>query len=126
MDTAILDIEHWYIGLQNVSSAKVNQLLLLLNPLEEDRFLFSFAHIFAGGYAAGYYSYKWAEILSCAAYGAFEEAAKESPEAQARVGRKFRDTILARGGGQHPEQVAETLHGAAAHPVRFGGQVDTF
>ncbi|KAG1711574.1 hypothetical protein DVH05_008823 [Phytophthora capsici] len=83
----------------------------VLNPLEEDRFLCSFAHIFAGGYAAGYYSYKWAEILSCDAYGAFEEAAKESPEAQARVGRKFRDTILARGGGQHPEQVFEAFRG---------------
>ncbi|ETM34251.1 hypothetical protein L914_18617 [Phytophthora nicotianae] len=83
----------------------------VLSPLEEDRFLCSFAHIFAGGYAAGYYSYKWAEILSCDAYGAFEEAAKESPEAAARVGRKFRDTILARGGGQHPEQVFEAFRG---------------
>ncbi|RLN61236.1 hypothetical protein BBJ29_001605 [Phytophthora kernoviae] len=83
----------------------------VLPPLEEDRFLCSFAHIFAGGYAAGYYSYKWAEILSCDAYGAFEEAAKESPEAAARVGRKFRETILARGGGQHPEQVFEAFRG---------------
>ncbi|KAG7384056.1 hypothetical protein PHYPSEUDO_003026 [Phytophthora pseudosyringae] len=83
----------------------------VLSPLEEDRFLCSFAHIFAGGYAAGYYSYKWAEILSCDAYGAFEEAAKESPEAAAQVGRKFRDTILARGGGQHPEQVFEAFRG---------------
>ncbi|KUF95530.1 Thermospermine synthase ACAULIS5 [Phytophthora nicotianae] len=83
----------------------------VLSPLEEDRFLCSFAHIFAGGYAAGYYSYKWAEILSCDAYGAFEEAAKESPGAAARVGRKFRDTILARGGGQHPEQVFEAFRG---------------
>ncbi|KAE9344391.1 Organellar oligopeptidase [Phytophthora fragariae] len=83
----------------------------VLRPLEEDRFLCSFAHIFAGGYAAGYYSYKWAEILSCDAYGAFEEAAKESPEAAARVGRRFRDTILARGGGQHPEQVFEAFRG---------------
>ncbi|ETP32062.1 hypothetical protein F442_19151 [Phytophthora nicotianae P10297] len=83
----------------------------VLSPLEEERFLCSFAHIFAGGYAAGYYSYKWAEILSCDAYGAFEEAAKESPEAAARVGRKFRDTILARGGGQHPEQVFEAFRG---------------
>ncbi|CAI5744278.1 unnamed protein product [Peronospora destructor] len=83
----------------------------VLNPLEEDRFLCSFAHIFAGGYAAGYYSYKWAEVLSCDAYGAFEEAIKESPEAAASVGRKFRDTILARGGGQHPEQVFEAFRG---------------
>ncbi|KAH7488602.1 hypothetical protein PRIC1_007284 [Phytophthora ramorum] len=83
----------------------------VLSPLEEDRFLCSFAHIFAGGYAAGYYSYKWAEILSCDAYGAFEEAAQESPEAATRVGRRFRDTILARGGGQHPEQVFEAFRG---------------
>ncbi|RQM18132.1 hypothetical protein DD237_000179 [Peronospora effusa] len=83
----------------------------VLNPLKEDRFLCSFAHIFAGGYAAGYYSYKWAEILSCDAYDAFEEATKESPEAVTKIGRKFRDTILARGGGQHPEQVFEAFRG---------------
>lgn len=56
-------------------------------------------------------SYKWAEILSCDVYSAFEDAAKESPKAVARVGRKFRDTILARGGGQHPEQVFEAFRG---------------
>uniref|UniRef100_K3WHH8 oligopeptidase A n=1 Tax=Globisporangium ultimum (strain ATCC 200006 / CBS 805.95 / DAOM BR144) TaxID=431595 RepID=K3WHH8_GLOUD len=85
----------------------------VLEPLDEDRFLCSFSHIFAGGYAAGYYSYKWAEILSCDAYGAFEEAAasREGPAAVASVGRKFRDTILARGGGQHPLQVFEEFRG---------------
>jgi len=84
-----------------------------MDPLDEDRFLCSFSHIFAGGYAAGYYSYKWAEILSCDAYGAFEEAGARSddPAAVARVGRKFRDTILARGGGQHPLQVFEEFRG---------------
>ncbi|TDH69927.1 hypothetical protein CCR75_005638 [Bremia lactucae] len=83
----------------------------VVSPLKEDRFLCSFAHIFAGGYAASYYSYKWAEILSCDAYGAFEEAAQESPDALARVGLQFRDTVLARGGGQHPEQVFEAFRG---------------
>lgn len=81
----------------------------MLEPLAEDRFLCSFSHIFAGGYAAGYYSYKWAEILSCDAFGAFEEA-KDS-EAAARVGRRFRDTVLARGGGQHPLEVFEAFRG---------------
>ncbi|TYZ57610.1 hypothetical protein PybrP1_008566 [[Pythium] brassicae (nom. inval.)] len=81
----------------------------VLEPLAEDRFLCSFSHIFAGGYAAGYYSYKWAEILSCDAFGAFEEA--KDPEAAARVGRRFRDTVLARGGGQHPLEVFEAFRG---------------
>ena len=48
---------------------------------------------------------------TCDAYGAFEEVAKESPEATVRVGRTFRDTTLARGGGQHPEQVFEAFRG---------------
>jgi oligopeptidase A len=58
-----------------------------------DRFENSFGHIFAGGYAAGYYSYLWAEVLSSDAYSVFEEAGGLS----ARVGRRLRDEILGAG-----------------------------
>ncbi len=60
----------------------------------------TFSHIFAGGYAAGYYSYKWAEVLSADAYAAFEETADESGLPNVQTGRKYLDTILAAGGSR--------------------------
>ncbi|WCE02732.1 M3 family metallopeptidase [Pseudoxanthomonas sp. JBR18] len=60
------------------------------------RFPHAFSHIFAGGYGAGYYSYKWAEVLSADAYAAFEEA----PDQLADTGARFRAEILSRGGSR--------------------------
>jgi oligopeptidase A len=82
-------------------------------PLPEDRFLCGFTHIFGGGYAAGYYSYKWAEVLSADAFAAFEEAGLEDPAALEKTGRRFRDTILSLGGSRHPMEVFEAFRGRA-------------
>jgi len=83
----------------------------VMKPLREDRFLCSFAHIFAGGYAAGYYSYKWAEVLSADAFSAFEEAGLDHDEALAATGRRYRDTILALGGSRPPMQIFTDFRG---------------
>ncbi len=83
----------------------------VMPPLPEDSFLCAFGHIFAGGYAAGYYSYKWAEVLSADAFAAFEEAGLENEEAIASVGKRFRDTVLALGGSVHPMEVFKAFRG---------------
>jgi oligopeptidase A len=84
----------------------------VMPPLPEDRFLCSFAHIWAGGYSAGYYSYAWAEVMSADAFSAFEGplAAKDEDEVRA-TGRRFRDTVLASGGGASPASVFEAFRG---------------
>ncbi|MGB2923668.1 MAG: M3 family metallopeptidase [Limnothrix sp.] len=83
----------------------------VMPPLPEDSFLCAFGHIFAGGYAAGYYSYKWAEVLSADAFAAFEEAGLENEQAIATVGKKFRDTVLGLGGSLHPMEVFKQFRG---------------
>ncbi len=92
---------------------KIAQDLNPLPPLPESRFLCSFGHIFAGGYAAGYYSYKWAEVLSADAFAAFEEVGLEDESAIAELGRRYRNTILACGGGRHPMKVFQDFRGRA-------------
>ena len=89
----------------------------VLPPLDEDRVLCSFGHIFAGGYAAGYYSYKWAEVLSADAFSAFEEAGLEDSSAMAETGRRFRDTVLSLGGGTPPMAVFEAFRGRQPSPA---------
>jgi len=85
-------------------------------PLPEDRFLCTFNHIFAGGYSAGYYSYKWAEVMSADAFGAFEEVGLENEEKVQEVGRKFRDTVLSLGGGVGPMEVFKRFRGREPSP----------
>jgi oligopeptidase A len=83
----------------------------VLPPFADDRMLCSFGHIFAGGYAAGYYSYKWAEVLSADAFAAFEEAGLEDASAIARTGARFRDTVLGLGGSRPPMDVFVDFRG---------------
>ena len=85
-------------------------------PLDDDRFLCAFSHIFAGGYSAGYYSYKWAEVLSADAFAAFEEVGLENEEAVRETGRRFRKTVLALGGGRHPSDVFRDFRGRDPSP----------
>ena len=79
----------------------------------DDLFLCSFTHIFAGGYAAGYYGYKWAEVMSADCYGAFEEAGLSDDAAVKRVGRAYRDTVLALGGSESAYDVFRRFRGRA-------------
>ena len=88
----------------------------VLEPIEEDAVLCSFSHVFAGGYSAGYYSYKWAEVLSADAFSAFEEVGLENENAIRETGRRFRDTVLSLGGSRHPAEVFETFRGRAPSP----------
>jgi oligopeptidase A len=90
---------------------RVSAKMSVLPPLQEDRFLCSFSHIFSGGYAAGYYSYKWSEVLSADAFGAFEEAGLDDEQAVQSAGHKLRDTILSQGGGKHPMDLYREFRG---------------
>jgi oligopeptidase A len=73
----------------------------IIIPPSFNRFQNSFGHIFAGGYAAGYYSYKWAEVLSADAYAAFEEAAAlDGGKLSTETGKRFQQEILAVGGSR--------------------------
>ena len=85
----------------------VRQQVAAITPPEFNRFQHSFSHIFGGGYAAGYYSYKWAEVLSADAFSMFEEQGVFNPKA----GQRFRETVLEQGGSKEPMELFVAFRG---------------
>lgn len=79
---------------------RVREEVAVVQPPAFSRTAHTFSHIFAGGYAAGYYSYKWAEVLSADAYAAFEETAGKDGLPSVETGRKYRQAILETGGSR--------------------------
>ena len=79
----------------------------VVNPPEFNRFQHGFSHIFAGGYSAGYYSYKWAEVLSADAFSKFEEDGIFNAE----TGKAFLENILEKGGSEEPMELFKKFRG---------------
>ena len=100
----------------------------VLVPPEWNRFPNSFSHIFGGGYAAGYYSYKWAEVLSADAYAAFEEAGKKHGSTlDAATGERFWREILAVGGSRPAIESFKAFRGREPSVdalLRHSGMID--
>jgi oligopeptidase A len=80
--------------------AEVRERVAVLKPPAYNRFPNNFSHIFAGGYAAGYYSYKWAEVLSADAYSSFEEMRDSNGVLNPDAGKRFKEEILSVGGSR--------------------------
>ena len=93
--------------------AQVRAEVALLQPPDWNRTAHTFSHIFAGGYAAGYYSYKWAEVLSADAYAAFEETAGKDGLPNGETGRKYRQAILEVGGSRPAIESFKAFRGRA-------------
>lgn len=107
---------------------EVRQEVAVVIPPSWHRFPHNFSHIFAGGYSAGYYSYKWAEVLSADAYSYFEEnATEELGTLNPVAGEHFKNEILAVGGSMPAAEFFEKFRGRAADPsalLRHHGMVD--
>ncbi len=89
---------------------------IVLPTLPGETQLPSFGHLFSGGYAAGYYSYKWAEVLAADAFGAFREVGLDNEAGLRTVAQRFRDTVLALGGSRPAAEVYRLFRGRDAEP----------
>jgi len=86
---------------------EVREKVAVMTPPAFNQFQNSFSHIFAGGYAAGYYSYKWAEVLSADAFSLFEEKGIFDK----KTGELFLNTVLANGGSKEPMTLFKAFRG---------------
>ncbi|WAI88984.1 Oligopeptidase A [Psychrobacter sp. SC65A.3] len=112
-----------YEGILTTLNSVRNDIAILQTP-DYNRFANGFSHIFAGGYAAGYYSYKWAELLSADAFSKFEEDGIFNPI----TGKAFRETILSVGGSFPAKVNFENFRGRSASIdalLRHSGFSDT-
>lgn len=113
IEFALADFElHAFYDPENIEdlldlNTRIRQEVAVILPPEYNRSMHSFSHIFAGGYAAGYFSYKWAEVLSADAFSLFEEQGILDVE----TGMKFRNTILAAGGSVDPMELFKQFRG---------------
>jgi len=89
---------------------------LVIPTLPDESQLPAFSHLFSGGYAAGYYSYKWAEVLAADAFAAFREVGLDDDAAVANVAERFRDTVLGLGGSLPAGEVYRRFRGRDASP----------
>ncbi len=131
IEFALFDLRLHWEGRQDFMALleEVRKEVAVIFPPEWNRFPQSFSHIFAGGYAAGYYSYKWAEVLSADAYAAFEEAVPAMGTVlDATTGERFWREILAVGGSRPAIESFQAFRGRAPSPdalLRHNGMVPT-
>lgn len=112
LEFSLFDLE---IHRQNIKTSsqiqsilnQIREKIAVVIPPESNRFQHAFSHIFAGGYSAGYYSYKWAEVLSADVFAAFEEKGLFNPE----VGKKYKQCILEKGGSRPAIESFECFRG---------------
>ena len=95
---------------ERIASATV-----VMPRLAGETMLPSFGHLFSGGYAAGYYSYKWAEVLAADAFAAFKEVGLNNDAEVRKVAARFRDTVLALGGSRPAEEIYRQFRGRDAN-----------
>ena len=89
---------------------QIHQKVAVIHPPKNNRFANTFSHIFAGGYASGYYSYKWAELLSADAFSKFSD----NGILNAKIGQTFKAEILERGGSRCAKENFEAFMGRSA------------